>query len=65
MTVVEAYVGRKRINPLGDSWQLHPVLSSLLVEGIAQNTIGNVFVPKVSYPLFCCYRIWRGLTKRL
>ncbi|XP_062155503.1 calcium-transporting ATPase 9, plasma membrane-type isoform X2 [Alnus glutinosa] len=46
MTVVEAYVGRKRINPLGDSWQLHPVLSSLLVEGIAQNTIGNVFVPK-------------------
>ncbi|KAE7997503.1 hypothetical protein FH972_002134 [Carpinus fangiana] len=46
MTVVEAYVGRKRINPPGDSSQLHPLVSSLLVEGIAQNTTGKVFVPK-------------------
>jgi Ca2+-transporting ATPase len=57
MTVVEAYVGRKRINPPGDSSQLHPLVSSLLVEGIAQNTTGKVFVPKVSDPLFCCYKI--------
>ncbi|XP_059456486.1 calcium-transporting ATPase 9, plasma membrane-type-like [Corylus avellana] len=46
MTVVEAYIGRKRINPPGDSSQLNPLVSSLLVEGIAQNTTGKVFVPK-------------------
>lgn len=48
MTVVEAYVGRKKINPPDDSSQLHSVVSSLLIEGIAQNTTGKVFVPKVS-----------------
>lgn len=47
MTVVEAYVGRKKIDPPDDSSQLHPDVSSLLHEGIACNTQGNVFVPKV------------------
>ncbi|RVW83723.1 Calcium-transporting ATPase 9, plasma membrane-type [Vitis vinifera] len=46
MTVVEAYVGRKKIDPPDDSSQLHPDVSSLLHEGIACNTQGNVFVPK-------------------
>ncbi|XP_048318312.1 calcium-transporting ATPase 9, plasma membrane-type isoform X2 [Ziziphus jujuba] len=46
MTVVEAYVGTKKINPPGDYSQLHPMVSSLLCEGVAQNTTGNVFVPE-------------------
>ncbi|KAM0959339.1 hypothetical protein ACFX2I_024465 [Malus domestica] len=45
MTVVEAYVGRKKINPPDDSSQLHPLVSTLLSEGVAQNTTGNVFEP--------------------
>lgn len=46
MTVVEAYVGRKKLDPPDDSSQLNPLVSSLLNEGIAQNTTGKVFVPK-------------------
>lgn len=46
MTVVEAYVGRKKINLPDDSSQLHSLVSSLLSEGIAQNTSGNVFEPE-------------------
>ncbi|KAL0012761.1 hypothetical protein SO802_007869 [Lithocarpus litseifolius] len=46
MTVVEAYVGKKNINPPDESSQLHSVVSSLLIEGIAQNTTGNVFLSK-------------------
>ncbi|GLT41230.1 hypothetical protein SLA2020_153110 [Shorea laevis] len=46
MTVVEAYVGRKKINLPVDSSQLHPSVVSLFNEGIAQNSTGNVFVPK-------------------
>ncbi|RDX88043.1 Calcium-transporting ATPase 9, plasma membrane-type, partial [Mucuna pruriens] len=46
MTVVEAYVGRTKLNPPDDSSKLHPKALSLINEGIAQNTTGNVFVPK-------------------
>ncbi|TKY64678.1 Calcium-transporting ATPase 9 [Spatholobus suberectus] len=46
MTVVEAYVGRMKLNPPDDSSKLHPEALSLINEGIAQNTTGNVFVPK-------------------
>lgn len=46
MTVVEVFVGKKKINPPDDSSQLHILASALLSEGIAQNTTGNVFVPK-------------------
>lgn len=49
MTVVEAYVGKKKLSPPDDSLQLHPEVSSILCEGIAQNTTGNVFVPEVSH----------------
>lgn len=47
MTVVEAYAGRKKLDPPNDSSQLHKVVTSLLHEGVAQNTQGNVYVPKV------------------
>nr|XP_011467548.1 PREDICTED: calcium-transporting ATPase 9, plasma membrane-type [Fragaria vesca subsp. vesca] len=46
MTVVEAYVGRNKIHPPDDSSQLHSLVSTLLSEGIAQNTSGNVFEPE-------------------
>ncbi|XP_019456853.1 PREDICTED: calcium-transporting ATPase 9, plasma membrane-type-like [Lupinus angustifolius] len=46
MTVVEAYAGRKKLNPVDDSSKLHPEVLSLINEGIAQNSTGNVFVPK-------------------
>lgn len=59
MTVVEAYVGKKKINLPDDSSQLHPQVSTLLSEGIAQNTTGNVFEPKVIF-LFRCRRIIKG-----
>ncbi|XP_022723610.1 calcium-transporting ATPase 9, plasma membrane-type isoform X2 [Durio zibethinus] len=46
MTVVEAFVGKKKINPPSDSSQLHLSVVSLLSEGVAQNSTGNVFVSK-------------------
>lgn len=52
MTVVEAYVGKKKIDPPDDSSQFDLVVSTLLNEGIAQNTTGSVFVPKVTFPIF-------------
>ena len=47
MTVVEAYVGRKKISPPEDRSQLQNEVSSLLDEGVALNTSGSVFVSKV------------------
>ncbi|KAK4394994.1 Calcium-transporting ATPase 9, plasma membrane-type [Sesamum angolense] len=46
MTVVEAYVGPKKIDPPEDGSQLHATVSSLLDEGIVQNTAGSVFLSK-------------------
>ncbi|XP_047179918.1 calcium-transporting ATPase 9, plasma membrane-type isoform X2 [Vigna umbellata] len=46
MTVVEAYVGSTKVNPPDDSSKLNPKALSLINEGIAQNTTGNVFFPK-------------------
>lgn len=48
MTVVEAYVGKDKMNEPYDQLQLNHLTSSLLSEGVAQNTTGNVFMPKVS-----------------
>ncbi|KAF5742923.1 putative cation-transporting atpase plant [Tripterygium wilfordii] len=46
MTVVVACVGGKKVES-PDSWlELSPLLTSLLIEGIAQNTNGSVFVPE-------------------
>ncbi|GAB4853494.1 Calcium-transporting ATPase 8, plasma membrane-type [Ancistrocladus abbreviatus] len=44
MTVVEAYANGKKIGPLNDVSFLSRKLSSLLIEGIAQNTTGCVFL---------------------
>ncbi|KAI9073067.1 hypothetical protein K1719_044987 [Acacia pycnantha] len=46
MTVVEAYVGKNNINLPDDLPDLNPDVISLINEGVAQNTSGNVFEPK-------------------
>ncbi|GMI91979.1 autoinhibited Ca(2+)-ATPase 9 [Hibiscus trionum] len=46
MTVVEAVVGKRKVNPPADSSQLPELVVSLLSEGVAQNSTGKVFVPK-------------------
>lgn len=51
MTVVEAYVGGKKIDPCNKNSELSPILSSLLLEGIAWNTNCSVNVLEVCFPL--------------
>ncbi|KAJ1433430.1 P-type ATPase [Sesbania bispinosa] len=46
MTVVEACIGGKKIVPPDKKSQLSPMLCSLLIEGVAQNTNGSVYVPE-------------------
>lgn len=46
MTVVEAYVGRKKIDPPEDVSQFGETVASFVNEGIAQNTTGSVFPAK-------------------
>ncbi|KAJ9568504.1 hypothetical protein OSB04_004470 [Centaurea solstitialis] len=46
MTVVEAYVGKNKIDPPEDGLQYHSTVASLLHEGTAQNTSGSVFSSK-------------------
>lgn len=48
MTVVEAYVGRKKLDCPEANSQLHANVSSLVDEGLAQNTSGSVFLSKVT-----------------
>ncbi|XP_074564256.1 calcium-transporting ATPase 5, plasma membrane-type-like [Curcuma longa] len=46
MTIVEAYIGKKKIDP-PDNAELFPAsVLSRLIDGISQNTRGNVFHPK-------------------
>lgn len=46
MTIVEAYVGGKKLASPDSIQLLSSDVSSLLIEGIGQNTTGNVFVPE-------------------
>ncbi|KAL9224728.1 hypothetical protein vseg_000737 [Gypsophila vaccaria] len=44
MTVTEAYANGKKVDPVNDVSMLSATSSSLLLEGIAQNTTGSVFI---------------------
>ncbi|KAL0308272.1 UNVERIFIED_CONTAM: Calcium-transporting ATPase 10, plasma membrane-type [Sesamum radiatum] len=46
MTVVEAYACGRKIDPPDNKSLLPPRVISLIVEGVAQNTTGSVFVPE-------------------
>ncbi|KAI8565883.1 hypothetical protein RHMOL_Rhmol03G0295700 [Rhododendron molle] len=46
MTVVETYVGGEKVESPDNGSVLPPKVKSLLIEGIAQNTTGSVFVPE-------------------
>ncbi|GAB2291409.1 Calcium-transporting ATPase 10, plasma membrane-type [Dionaea muscipula] len=46
MTVVEVYANGKKVGSPNDVSLFSPTLSSLLIEGVAQNTTGSVFVPE-------------------
>ncbi|KAG1326882.1 putative Calcium-transporting ATPase 5, plasma membrane-type [Cocos nucifera] len=46
MTIVEAYIGGKKIDPPDNIELMSCTAISLLIEGIAQNTTGNVFEPE-------------------
>jgi len=49
MTVVKAYVGEKKVDPPENKSELSPMLYSLLIEGIAQNTNGGVYESEVCF----------------
>ncbi|CAL8990457.1 unnamed protein product [Prunus brigantina] len=46
MTVVEAFTGGKKVDVSDNKSDLSPMLSALLIEGIALNTTGSVYVPE-------------------
>ncbi|KAL3528503.1 hypothetical protein ACH5RR_007825 [Cinchona calisaya] len=46
MTVVDAYVGKNKMDPPEDGSNFNAVVSSLLDEGISQNSAGSVFLSK-------------------
>ncbi|KAF3674452.1 Calcium-transporting ATPase 9, plasma membrane-type [Capsicum annuum] len=59
MTVVEAYVSGKKIDPPDDKTAVPPAVLSLLHEAVGLNTTGSVFVPQASFnkdfsALFSC-----------
>lgn len=47
MTVVEAYFAGIKLDPCDDISHISDNSSALIVEGIAQNTTGTVFLPEV------------------
>ena len=52
MTVVESCACLKKVNNNDTKPDLSPHMSSLIIEGIAQNTTGNVYVPEVCREVF-------------
>lgn len=60
MTAVVAYACGKKIDLPDNKSLLPPKVMSLLIEGIAQNTTGSVFVPEVCFTgcsLDCLYSL--------
>jgi hypothetical protein len=55
MTVVEAYVGGSRLEDVGNTKIMSTMVSSLLMEGITQNTTGSVFETEVSLFSVCLF----------
>mgnify|MGYP003366480844 CR=1 FL=1 len=55
MTVVEAITGGGKIDLSGSKSDVSPMLSSLLIEGIALNTNGSVYTPEVCLKYLCCF----------
>lgn len=53
MTVVEAYACGKKIDPPDNKSLVSPTVLSLLIEAIAQNTTGSVFLAEVSFKGHC------------
>ncbi|KAI5311825.1 hypothetical protein L3X38_040998 [Prunus dulcis] len=51
-TLVEAFVGGRKIDISDNNSDLSPMLSALLSEGIALNTNGNVYVPEKELSVF-------------
>jgi len=47
MTVVEAYLGGKKMDPYDNASAMCTSVTALLIEGIAHNTTGTVFMPEV------------------
>jgi Ca2+-transporting ATPase len=47
MTVVEAYFAGIKLDPCDDISQISDDSVTLILEGIAQNTTGTVFLPEV------------------
>lgn len=50
MTVVEAYLGGKKMDSYDNASTMCTSVTDLLIEGIAQNTTGTVFMPEVVIP---------------
>ncbi|CAD6224351.1 unnamed protein product [Miscanthus lutarioriparius] len=46
MTVVEAYLGGKKMDPYDNASAMCTSVTALLIEGIAHNTTGTVFMPE-------------------
>ncbi|EER99121.2 calcium-transporting ATPase 5, plasma membrane-type isoform X1 [Sorghum bicolor] len=51
MTVVEAYLGGKEMDPYDNANTMCTSVTTLLIEGIAQNTTGTVFMPEDGGPV--------------
>ncbi|VAH51323.1 unnamed protein product [Triticum turgidum subsp. durum] len=47
MTVVEAYFGGEKMDPPDNTQKLSAAVSTMIIEGIAQNTSGSIFEPEV------------------
>jgi P-type Ca2+ transporter type 2C len=50
MTVVEAYLGGEKMDTYDNASTMCTSVTALLIEGIAQNTTGTVFMPEVITP---------------